>query len=328
MVKKMEDMIRMLAGAPVDQRRAMMKSRLEMLAAMPKEQRLNGMAEMITAVSRLPEEKRKIMISDRNRIVAEFSPETRDTIMESRVALAMKLPKEVNELDMMTIMQTLPDLPENLKMVFVGSMKRHMEAAGMPMPQMPGMAMPGQGAIKAAAAAAPSGPADMLKAQEDMMRQLATAPEEMRRSALKGRFDEILAGSDDQLRDSLKVMMQALSKLSDGQRRTLIGTRSYVIGSRSDDQIKRILTARAMAMKGLENLDKEDRMVMMEEMPWVPEGPRMRLSNVMMSFMKSMGMPPPPMPSTPMHHGKPMQKTGFFSKSWKCETCGRGFPAT
>ncbi len=83
-----------------------------------------------------------------------------------------------------------------------------------------------------------------------------------------------------------------------------------------------------MALKGMESLDKEDQMIASEEMPWVPEGPRMRFANVMTNFMKSMGMNPPPMPSTPVHHGKPMEKKGLFSKSWKCPACGRGFPAT
>lgn len=317
--------MRMLADAPEEQRRSMMKSRLEMVAAMPEDQRLNAMSEMISAITRFSEDKRKKMIASRNRIVAEFPPATRDTIMKTRVKLAMKLPKEVNETDMMTMMQTVPELPEDLRMTFINSLKHHMEEAGMPMPAMPGMAMPSAGAKPPAAT--PSGPADMVKAQEDMMRQLASAKDEMRRTALKGRWDEILRGSDQSLQESIRVMMQALSRLPDEQRRTLIRTRTEVVGSLDENQIKRVLAARATAMKGDEKLDNEDIMISMEEMPWVPEGPRMRFSNTMMSFMKSMGMPPPPMPSTPMHHGKPMEKKGLFSKSWKCQTCGHGFPA-
>jgi hypothetical protein len=322
-VENLEDMMRMLADAPEDQRKSMMKSRLEMVAAMPEDQRLNAMSEMISAIAKFSEEKRKRMIASRNRIIAEFPPGTRDSIMKARVKLAMKLPKEVNETDMMTMMQLLPELPEDLRMTFVNSIKHHMEEAGMPMPAMPGKSMTGAPMVKPAA---PSGPVDMVKAQEEMMRQLASVSEEMRRTGLKGRWDEILKGSDQSLGDSIKVMMQALSRLTDDQRRTLIRTRTDVIGSLNEDQIKRALGARGMAMKGLESLDNEDKMITMEEMPWVPEGPRMRFSNTMMSFMKSMGMPPPPMPSTPVHHGKPMEKKGFFTKSLKCTTCGRGLP--
>lgn len=326
----MEDMMRMLADAPEEQRKAMMKSRLEMVAAMPEDQRLGAMSEMISAIAKFSDEKRKKMISTRNRIVAEFPASTRDTIMQARVKLAMKLPKDVNEKDMMTMMQTLSELPDDLKMNFMSSMKHQFEEAGMSMPSMPGMAMPAPQPTKAttpSAAPAPSGPADMVKAQEDMMKQLATASEDMRRTALKGRWDEILKGSDQAVGDSIKVMMQALARLPDEQRRTLIRTRTEVVGSLGEDQIKRILGARAMTLKGMETLDKEDQMIAMEEMPWVPEAQRMRFANTMANFMKSMGMSPPPMPSTPMHHGKQMEKKGLFSKSWKCTACGRGFPA-
>jgi len=288
------------------------------------------MSEMISAIARFPDDKGRKMISTRNRIVAEFPPSTRDTIMQARVKVSMKLPKGVNEKDMMTMMQTLPELPDDLKMNFMNSMKHHLEEAGMPMPSMPGMAMPAPQTAKAttpAVALPSSGPVDMVKAQEDMMKQLASASEDMRRTALKGRWDEILKGSDEAAGDSIKVMMQALARLPDEQRRTLIRTRTGVVGSLDEDQIKRILGARATAMKGMERLDKEDQMIAMEEMPWVPEGPRMRFGNVMTSFMKSMGMSPSPMPSTPVHHGKPMEKKGLFSKIWKCSVCGRGFPA-
>lgn len=322
----MEDMMRMLADAPEEQRKTMMKSRFEMFAAMPEDQRLNGMGEMISALAKFSPDKRKRMIRTRNRVIAELPTDQRDTIMKSRLKLAMKLPKEVHETDMMTMMETLPELPEELRMTFTNSLKQHMEAAGMPMPPMPGMTMPATQA-KPATPSTSAGPADMVKAQEEMMKQLATASDEMRKAALKGRWDEILKGSDAAIADSIKVMMQALTKLPDEQRRTIIRTRADVVGSLTEDQIRRILRARAMAMKDHADIDNEDKMIALEEMPWVPEGPRMRFANTMMEFMKSMNMPPPPMPATPIHHGKPMEKKGFFSKNWKCTTCGRGFPA-
>ena len=320
--------MRMLADAPEEQRKAMMKSRLEMFAAMPEDQRLNGMGEMVSILAKFPADKRRRMIGTRNRVVAEFPPATRDTIMRARVKLAMKLPKEVHDTDMMTIMETLPELPEDLRMTFMSSMKQQMEEAGMPMPAMPGMTMPAAAPTKPAAPPTPPAPVDMVKAQEDMMKQLASAPDEMRKSALKGRWDELLKGSDQILQDGVKVMMQALARLPDEQRRTMVRTRTEVLGSLNEDLIKRILGARGMAMKGLEKIDNEDKMIMMEEAPWVPEGPRMRFTSTMTSFMKAMGMALPPMPPSPVHHGKAMERKGLFSKSWKCATCERGFPAS
>jgi hypothetical protein len=323
----MEDMIRMLADAPEEQRKAMMKSRFEMLAAMAEDQRLNGMSEMITAVTRLPEAKRKQMIGTRNLVVAEFPPATRDAIMKSRIQLAMRLPKDVNDLDMMTMMQALPALPENLRMTFMNSTKAHMQEAGMPMPQIPGMLMAESGAkVAAPAPSAPSGPREMLKAQEDMMRQLAAASDDMRRNALKMRFGEILKGSDDTAAEAIKVMMEALSRLPDEQRGPSCAQGQRFLAL-PDSDLKRVMAARVMGMKTLQKLDNEDKMITMEEAPWMPQGPRMKFMDAMNSSMKQMGLPLPPMPSTPMHHGRPMEKRGLFSKSWTCVTCSRKFPA-
>ncbi len=319
----MEDMIRMLADAPEEQRKPLLKSRLEMLAAMPEEQRLNGMSEMITAVARLPPDKRAKLISTRNAVIAEFPPATRDTVMQSRIQLAGRLPKEVNEADMTTMLQTASTLPANLQAIFLESLKTNLQKAGMPLPPMPGLTPPPAGPSAPSAPQAPN----MVEAQAAMMKQLAAADEGMRRTALKGRWDEVLRGSDQDVANSVRIMALALAKLPDDQRRTLIRTRTEVIGSLPEAQIQRILAARATGLKESPDLDREDRMLLMEELPWVPAEPRQRFVSTMASFAKSMNMPAPPMPSTPAHHGKPMTKKGFISKRWECETCGRGYPA-
>jgi hypothetical protein len=320
----MEDMIRMLADAPEEQRKPLLKSRLEMLAAMPEEQRLNGMSEMITAVARLSPDKRAKLISTRNAVIAEFPPATRDAVMQSRIKLAGRLPKEVNEADMATMLQTASALPANLQAAFLESLKANLQKAGMPLPPMPGLQPPAP-----AAPSAPSGPQppNMVEAQAAMMKQLAAAEEDMRRTALKGRWDEVLQGSDQDLANSVKVMSLALAELPDDQRRTLIRTRTEVIGSLPEAQIQRILAARARGLKENPKLDQEDRMIMVEELPWVPAELRQKFVSTMTSFAKSMNMQLPPMPQTPAHHGKPMAKKGLFSKRWECGTCGRGYPA-
>ncbi len=314
----------MLAEAPEEQRRPLLKSRLEMLAGMPEEQRLNGMSEMITAVARLPPDKRAKLISTRNAVIAEFPPATRDTVMQARIKLSGQLPKEVNEADMATMLQTASTLPGDLRATFLESLKANLQKAGMPLPPMLGLQTPAP-----AAPSVPSAPQvpNMVEAQAAMMRQLAAADEGMRRTALKGRWDEVLKGSDQDVANSVKVMGLALAKLPDDQRRTLIRSRTDVIGSLPETQIQRILTARATGLRENPDVDKEDRMITAEELPWVPAEPRQRFVSTMTSFAKSMNMPLPPMPQTPVHHGRPMAKKGFVSKRWECETCGRGYPA-
>ncbi len=298
-----------------------------MLAAMPEEQRLNGMSEMISAVARLPADKRAKLIATRNVVIAEFQPAARDTVMQARVKLAGRLPKEVNEADMSTMLQTAQSLPDNLKSTFFNSLKANLEEAGMPMPQMPGQRAPAPSPPSPPSPPAQSQAADMVEAQANMMKQLAAANEGMRRTALKGRWQEVLKGSDQDVANSVKVMMQALAKLPDDQRRTMIRERTEVVGALAEADIRRILAARATGLKDNQGLDIEDRMITAEELPWVSQAPRERFASTMAAFAKSMNMPLPPMPQTPVHHGQPMAKKGLFSKSWECQTCHRGFPA-
>ena len=295
-----------------------------MLAAMPEEQRLNGMSEMITAVVRLPPEKRAKLIATRNAVIAEFPPATRDTVMQARIKLSGKLPKEVNEADMQTMLQTASTLPPTLQATFMESLKTNLEKAGMPPPPMLG-----QNTAPPAAPTAPAAPQppSMVEAQTAMMKQLAAADEAMRKTALKGRLDEVLKGSDQEATTSVKVLMQALASLPDEHRRAIIRARTEVIGSYPEPQIQRFLAARARGLKEEQDLNKQDQMLTAEEMPWVPAEPRQRFASTMTAFAKSMNMPTPPMPQTPVHHGQPMVKKGVFSKKWECQTCGRGFPA-
>ena len=59
----MEDMMRFLADAPADQRKAMVKSRIEMFLSADEPNRRNGMKEMITALSRLNPDQKKRLVS-------------------------------------------------------------------------------------------------------------------------------------------------------------------------------------------------------------------------------------------------------------------------
>jgi hypothetical protein len=127
-------MMRLLADAPADQRKMMVKSRIEMFLSSDETHRRAGMKDMVLALSRLSPDQRKRLVSTRSLVIAELPPDKRDTVMASRVALAMELPAEVHKADMQAVMETLPEIPENLRQSFVDSMKKAMEAAGVPAP--------------------------------------------------------------------------------------------------------------------------------------------------------------------------------------------------
>ncbi len=126
--------MRLLADAPADQRKMMIKSRIEMFLASDETHRRAGMKDMVLALSRLNPDQRKRLVSTRSLVIAELPLDKRNTIMASRVALAMELPAEVHKADMQAMMETISEIPENLRQSFVDSIKSAMAAAGMPAP--------------------------------------------------------------------------------------------------------------------------------------------------------------------------------------------------
>ncbi len=130
----MEDMMKLLADAPGEQRKMMIKSRIDMFLASDETHRRAGMKDMLIALSHLSPDKRNRLISTRSQVIAELSPEKRDTIMASRVALANELPPETHQADMQAVMEVLPEIPEGLRQGFIESMNRAMAVAGMSLP--------------------------------------------------------------------------------------------------------------------------------------------------------------------------------------------------
>ncbi len=128
----MEDMMKLLADAPGEQRKMMIKSRIDMFLFSDETNRRKGMKDMVMALSRLSPDQRRRLVSTRNIVIAELPTDKRDMIVASRAALAKELPVDVHEADMRAVMETLPEIPENLRQAFMDSMNRAMAAAGIP----------------------------------------------------------------------------------------------------------------------------------------------------------------------------------------------------
>lgn len=71
LMSEMNEMIKMLADAPEEQRQQMLTQRLKMIAGQPKEQRVKSLAGLITAVTELKEKKMNPFIATRTKIISE-----------------------------------------------------------------------------------------------------------------------------------------------------------------------------------------------------------------------------------------------------------------
>lgn len=118
----MEDMIKMMADAPPEERKQMMTDRLKMFASMPEDQRVESISQLITGFSKLPAEKRQELIAGRTMIIANLSEGERKAVMVGRMKAGMKVGAEIHESDMELTNKAAMGLPDDQKMAFMASM--------------------------------------------------------------------------------------------------------------------------------------------------------------------------------------------------------------
>lgn len=123
----------MIADAPEEQRRPMMKARIETLVSKPKDQRLTDMGEMVTVGARMNDGRRKKMIRARNFAIAELPDDQRSKIMATRIALAKTLPGEIHKLDMKIMIEAIFEMTADFQTRFRQTLKEQLQAAHMSM---------------------------------------------------------------------------------------------------------------------------------------------------------------------------------------------------
>ncbi len=135
----MEDMIRMIAEAPDDQRRKMIGDRFSMIASEPEEKRVQSVKEMLLGISKLSPDKKKALINTRTNVLAEATPEVRHAIQVARVKAGNQVPQEVNQSDMMVVLEVCQGWPAAKHQMFLQNLGGVFKELGMQMPNMQGM---------------------------------------------------------------------------------------------------------------------------------------------------------------------------------------------
>lgn len=133
-MEDMDEMIKMLANAPDEQRRAMVRQRMDMFLSMPEENRIQGMRGMLLSIGKLSSDAKRRLIRTRTEVVAGYPDEQREQLLLARMKAGMGLPKDVDTADLQTIEQVLPELPDDLRTSFVRTKQELMKAMGISMP--------------------------------------------------------------------------------------------------------------------------------------------------------------------------------------------------
>jgi hypothetical protein len=132
----MEDMIKMLADAPEEQRLQMVTERVKMIAGQPDDQRVQSVKGMVIAIAKLDDKKKAPFHSSRIKAVMSLAPEERMALMVARAHAVRELPEDVDKEDTKYVFQTVKQYPEEKQKAFMAALKTAFDTAGVPVPAM------------------------------------------------------------------------------------------------------------------------------------------------------------------------------------------------
>ena len=108
----MDQMVRMLAAAPDDQRTTMLGDRLTVFAEQDEASREHAMTGMLAAALQLPDDDYQKIATARFKALNGFDADTRMTLMKSHAAVVKSLPADQRQREMKAMKQIVFALPE------------------------------------------------------------------------------------------------------------------------------------------------------------------------------------------------------------------------
>ncbi len=132
----MEDMIKMLADAPEEQKLQMVTERIKMIAGQPDDQRVQSVKGMVIAISKLDKKKKGPFHEIRIKAIMSLSPEERMAMMVARAKAVPDLPEDIDKEDTMYVLETVKKYPDENQKAFMTALTKAFDIAGIPMPAM------------------------------------------------------------------------------------------------------------------------------------------------------------------------------------------------
>ncbi|MHA2203911.1 MAG: hypothetical protein ACW991_09495 [Candidatus Hodarchaeales archaeon] len=132
----MEDMIKMIADAPDEQRLQMVTERVKMIAGQPDDQRVQSVKGMVVAISKLDDKKKGPFHNTRMKAIMSLSPKERSAMMHARARAVHELPEDIDKEDTKYVMEFVKHIPEEKQKAFMTALKQAFDSAGVPVPAM------------------------------------------------------------------------------------------------------------------------------------------------------------------------------------------------
>lgn len=110
---QMDQMVRMLASAPEEQRVAMLNDRLAVFADQEQGPREDTMRGMLVAALKLPDDEYQKIAAARFKALQSFPSDTQMMLMKSHAAVVKALPGDQRAKDMSAMKKIISGLPED-----------------------------------------------------------------------------------------------------------------------------------------------------------------------------------------------------------------------
>jgi len=133
-----DDIVKMMADAPEEQRANMLTQRLKMLAGQPEEQRVKSLSGLITSVTKLKPKKMKPFIATRTKVLMGLSKEEIEALLVGRLKAGKMVDEKVHKMDMMTTLEVAKEMGEDKLNMLKNMIKQVAEKHGLPAPQFGG----------------------------------------------------------------------------------------------------------------------------------------------------------------------------------------------
>lgn len=134
MDSNMDEMIKMLADLPEDQRRTMITERLKMIAGQPDEQRFQSVKRIVMAASKLKKDKWAGFVVTRTHAIMDLEPSARKAILVARVKAGKDVPEEVNKTDFMYVVKAAMGYPDEKRKMLMDNLGMIFDELGVPRP--------------------------------------------------------------------------------------------------------------------------------------------------------------------------------------------------
>ena len=124
---------------------------------------------------------------------------------------------------------------------------------------------------------------------EDMIRSMADAPDDQRKSMIRERLMTFLSQEENERQSGQKELIEMLSRLAPEQRERFVRTRTEIIAELDEEQRKKLMVSRWIAGKAAsEGANQADLMAVIKSLSGLAAEPKMAFVGTLKGIVMSM----------------------------------------